>query len=906
MTAMPAQLLETKLFAPRPRGSVVPRPRLAALVDRGGRSKLTLVSAPPGFGKSTLLADWAAAEAAPTRSVAWVSLDSADSDPSLFWRYVVASLQRVAPHVAEAITVDDVKGGGAAMLTRLLNAMAESDGDLVLILDDYHAIEHPEIHGDVAFLVEHLPPQAHLVIASRADPPLPLARLRARGELVEVRASDLRFTSEEAATYLSVSMGLALTPGDIDALERRTEGWIAALQLAALSMEGRTDTADFIAGFAGDHRYIVDYLAQEVLDRQPDTVRQFLLETSILDRLSGPLCDAVTGRTGSSTALEALARANLFVVPLDDHRAWYRYHHLFSQVLQAKLTDDQPQLEPELHRRASTWFHEHADEPGAVRHALAAGDADRAADLIELAAHDLRANRQEVTLRGWLDALPDTVFKQRPVLAIAHVGALLSTGEVKGVERRLADAARWVDASRDEASRSAATAAGMVVRHAHALAHLPAAIALHRAGLSRLNGDVAATIEHARTALVAAGEDQPLERGAAAGLLALAHWSRGDLEPAEAGWSEAVENLERAGHLADVLGCSIGLADVQAERGRLNDARRTFERGLSLGTAGSSPLPGTADMHVGLAEVLHRRNDLAAARDHLERARQLGEALGLPQHPYRLRVAMALVQEAEGRPDQAVALLDEAQERYVADFFPEVRPIPALRARVLIAQGRLQDAGDWARQADLSTSDEPDYLRCFEQATLARVLLARGLADDALRLGERLLAAAEAARRTASALDILVVVALARRARGDSVGAAAALGRAVAIAEPQGLRRPFLGEGRPMLVLLREVSRTAQPPAFIGHLLAAAGPGGHAVSVVGQLVDPLSVRELEVLRLLQGDLDGPDMAQELFISLNTLRTHTKNIYAKLGANSRRAAITRAVELGLLQDHSARR
>ncbi len=843
---------------------------------------------------------------APGRSVAWVSLDAADNDPALFWGYVVASLRRATPKVAEALTPEDLPAGGTGMLTRLLNVMAEAESDQVLILDDYHAIEHSEIHDGVEFLIDHLPPQAHLVIASRADPPLPLARLRARGELVEVRAADLRFTADEAAAYLNDLMGLALTPQDIDALERRTEGWIAALQLAALSMEGRGDAAAFIAAFAGDHRYIVDYLVQEVLDRQPESLRHFLLETSVLDRLSGPLCDAVTGGTGGRSTLEALARANLFVVPLDDRRDWYRYHHLFAQLLRAKLADEQPQLEPELHRRASAWFEANADEAGAVGHALAAGDFDRAADLIELAAHDLRADRQEMTLRGWLDALPDEIFEHRPVLAIAHAGALLSTGELSGVADRLANAERWIDAARDEAARAAATASGMIVRHPHALGHLPAAIALHRAGLSRMHGDVEGTIRHAHSAFEAAERDQPLERGGAAGLLALAYWTCGDLEPAEAAWAEAIENLERAGHIADVLGCSIGLADVQAERGHLADARRTLERGLLLGTGGPAPLPGTADMHVGLVEVLHRQNELAAAHDHLEQARRLGETLGLPQHPYRLRVAMARLRQAEGRLDEAVEMLDEAQRRYVADFFPEVRPISALRARVWLAQGRLAEAGDWALQAERPATDEPEYLREFEQSTVARVLLARAdaegaddLMDSAVGLAERLLVAADSGGRPASAIDALLVLARAGRARGDAIGAAAALDRAIALAEPQGAVRPFLDEGRWMNALLHEIARNRKASPFVRRLLAEGASVGPTAPVRQSLTEPLSERELEVLRLLQGDLDGPEIARELYVSLNTMRTHTKNIYAKLGVNSRRAAITRAVELGLL-------
>jgi LuxR family maltose regulon positive regulatory protein len=443
-------VLETKLHVPRWRRGLVARPRLSERLSRGAESVLTLVSAPAGFGKTTLLAEWLAAAPSDGRSVAWLSLDQRDNDPELFWTYVVAALTTAAQGAgASALSLlQPPQPPSEAGLATLLNDLDAISNDVVLVLDDYHVIDARGVQDGMTFLLEHLPPQIHLVVGSRADPALPLARLRARGELAEIRAADLRFTPGEAAAYLNEAMGLALTTADVAALERRTEGWIAALQLAALSLQGREDTTAFIAGFAGDDRYIVDYLAEEVLQRQPEHVQHFLLQTSILDRLCGPLCDAVTGQDGGKAKLAALERGNLFLVPLDDRRRWYRYHQLFADVLQAHLRDEQPEDVSDLHRRASAWYQQNGEPAAAIRHALAAGDFERAADLVELAIPAMRKSRQEAAVRGWLELLPDEVIRVRPVLSVGFAGTLLIRSELEGVEARLRDAERWLDCGR--------------------------------------------------------------------------------------------------------------------------------------------------------------------------------------------------------------------------------------------------------------------------------------------------------------------------------------------------------------------------------------------------------------------------------------------------------------------------
>jgi LuxR family transcriptional regulator, maltose regulon positive regulatory protein len=905
---MAGPLLATKLHVPRRRRGLVARPRLSERLSRGAESALTLLSAPAGFGKTTLLAQWLAAAPSGRRSVAWLSLDQRDNDPALFWTYLVGALNTaVQGAAASALSLlQPPQPPTEVGLASLLNDLDVIPGDVVLVLDDYHVIEARDVQDGMAFLLEHLPPQIHLVIASRADPALPLARLRGRGQLVEIRAADLRFTPGEAAAYLNEVMGLVLTASDVAALEGRTEGWIAALQLAALSMQGREDIAAFIAGFAGDDRYIVDFLAEEVLQRQPEHVQRFLLQTSILDRLSGRLCDAVTGQDGGKAKLAALERGNLFLVPLDDRRQWYRYHQLFADVLHARLLDEQPGDLPDLHRRASEWYEQNGEPSEAIRHALAAGDFERAADLVELAIPDMRRTRQESAVHGWLKALPGELVRVRPVLSVGLAGAMLAGGDFEGVEVRLRDAEWWLDGATGIRPGSPASSAEMVVVDGEEFRRLPAIIELYRAALALSRGDVPGTVMHAGRALERSPEEEPLGRAAAAGLLGLAFWASGDLEAGHSAYAECMAGLRRAGHIADTFGCAIALADIRRAQGRLGEAMRTYEQALQRAPEQGGPvLRGTADMYVGLSEIHRERNDLQAATHNLLRSQELGEHIGLPQNRYRWRVAMARIRQAEGDPSGALDLLNEAERLYVGDYFPNVRPVPALRARVLVAQGELGAALGWGRERGLSVEDDLSYLHEFEHITLARVLLARYAADRAersiqevTRLLERLLRAAEAGQRTGSVIEILVVQALAHQAREDVPAALASLQRAVTLAEPEGYVRIFADEGPPMTSLLRAVSKQGTAPNYVRRLLAAINKAEDSTPANNGLIEPLSARELDVLRLLGTDLGGPEIARNLIVSLNTVRTHTRNVYAKLGVNNRRAAVRRAKELDL--------
>jgi LuxR family maltose regulon positive regulatory protein len=879
-------LLATKLHAPTRRSTSVTRPRLTERLAAPGR--LVLVAAPAGFGKTSILTEWLSTRAGGSR-VAWLSLDERDNDGGQFWRYLLAALDRAQPGVAADAT--DLLASGSAplesVLATLVNDLHVVDAEFLVVLDDYHVVESPAIHEGMTFLVDNLPANVHLVIASRADPPLPLGRLRARGDLLELRAADLRFTSSEASDYLNGAMGLSVGAGDVAKLGERTEGWIAALQLAALSMQGRDDASEFIAGFAGDDRYVVDYLVEEVLQRQQDAMRTFLLQTSVLGRLTGDLCDAVTGGSGGAATLDELDRSNLFLVPLDDQREWYRYHHLFAEMLRARLLDERREVLEELHLRASTWFEQNGFTGDAIVHALEAGSFERAASLIKAAMPGMQRQRQEVTLVGWLDMLPDEVVRADPELGVGYAGSLLSAGRTDGVDRLLRDAESGIGASPE------------------GIAAVRRGIALYRAARALHTGDLETAGDQSAIAVELSAGGSHIDLGSSHGLRGLVLWAGGELEQARTTWEISLRELEKAGHLSDVLGGSIAMGDILIAQGRLTDAEAAYRRGLGLAGTTDPPLRGTADMHVGISDVLRERDELEGARAELAAAEALGEYAGLPQNRHRRRMAAARLLQAEGDPAAGIGLLDEAEALYTPDFFPEVRPIAALRARLQVAAGRIDDARNWVRRRRVRADDELSYLAEFDHITLARVLLAEQSEphhiDEALILLDRLLADAEAGERRGVQIEVLILRSLATQRAGRSDDALSFLEGAVTLAEPEGYVRLFADEGQPMARLLTALAKRGGGGAYVRRLQTAAGAatGSERRTGTGGLPDPLSEREVDVLRLLASDLSGPEISRQLVVSLNTLRTHTKNIYAKLGATSRREAIRRASELGLL-------
>ncbi|MEM7029505.1 MAG: LuxR C-terminal-related transcriptional regulator [Chloroflexota bacterium] len=923
---METVLLQTKLYTPQPRPNLVSRPHLVERLNEGLYRKLILISAPAGFGKTTLISNWISelrlgneAENKYKGRVAWVSLDEDDNDPARFLAYILGALQTLDPNLGtEALHLlqSPQPMPIQSVLTSLINDVAATNQNFILVLDDYHGIETKSVDDLLAFLLDHMPPQMRLVIISRSDPLLPLARLRGRGELIELRASDLRFTATEAAAFLNHAMGLSLTADEIAALETRTEGWIVGLQMAALSMQGHTDIPQFIEAFSGDNRYIVDYLVEEVMQRQPEQVRSFLLQTAILDRLNGPLCNAVTRRTDGQDLLETLERDNLFVVPLDDQRQWYRYHHLFAEVLRARTIGIQTDQIPTLHLRASTWYEQNDFLPRAIHHALAGKDFERAAGFIEQVGPAMESNFQSATLLSWLKALPDALIRVRPILCVGYAWALTGSNDLEAGETRLQEVKRWLEAAADlvpdviELSGTAQPKKSdveVIVTDQAQFQALPTRIAIIHAYLAQAHGDIASAIQHARQALELSPDDDKAENVVPTSILAMAYWANGDLGAAYESFAGFSANFQQAGNIAAAISGTSLLADILIAQGRLLEAMNTYQQSLKLVMKQkSSIVPGLAELYVGLSELHCERGDMESATQNLLQYEALDERAAITGNAYRLYPAIARIKAAQGDLDGALTLLDKAEQVYYKTPVPDVRPIAAQKVRVWLKQGRLAEALGWMRERGLSLDGELSYLNEFEYLTFVRVRIAQYRRDlekrsiyEASGLLERLLKAAEAGNRPGSVIEVLTIQALVSEAQGDIPIALKSLERALTLAEPEGYVRIFVDEGLPMATLLTEITKHNIAPAYVRQLQIAVGSTKGRLFAAQYLIDPLSERELDVLRLLTTDLTGPQIAQELMVSLNTIRTHTKNIYHKLGVNTRRAAIRQATEYDLL-------
>jgi LuxR family maltose regulon positive regulatory protein len=607
--------------------------------------------------------------------------------------------------------------------------------------------------------------------------------------------------------------------------------------------------------------------------------------------------------------LEQLQRGNLFLIPLDDKREWYRYHHLFADVLRLHLTAEQSDQVPALHHRASEWYEQNGLTADAIHHAQSGGDFERAANLIERAVPEARRNRQETQLLSWLRALPDEVLQHRPVLSVHYAGTLLQTGQLDGVVERLQQAERWLNIPADTQDQP-------VYVDKEDYQRLPGLVFMYHAAIALIHADVTNTMKHAQQVLELAREDDDLLRGSASSLLGLAFWTSGDLETAYDMFSKGMGHLQKVGFISDVIGGSVTLADIKITQGCLHEAMSIYERGLQLATKqGTSALRGAADMHVGMSDLYREHNDLTTAEQHLLKSKELGELNWLPKNPYRWRVAMARIYEAHGDLDGALDMLNEAEPLYLSDFSPNARPVQALKARVWIRQDKLEKALNWARERRLSVEEEPSYLREFEQITFVRVLLSQYQRDhiesslnDAMGLLERLLKAAEESGRMGSVVEILILQALSHQMHEDIPAALSSLERALKLAEHEVYMRIFLAEGASMAELIREIDSRRILPNYTRKLLSAfevedqgldVETPPSAAPVSSSLIEPLSQRELDILRLFKTELSGPEIAQELVIALSTVRTHTKSIYNKLNVNSRREAVKRAIELGLI-------
>jgi len=916
---LPASLLTTKLYIPSTRPELVPRPLLIKQLNEGLHRKLTLISAPAGFGKTTLVTEWldsvrldAKNEIQTENKIAWLSLDAGDNDPERFLSYFIAALKQIkgmdATFGNEALSMlqSPQLPPTEDILTSLINELAAASVRIILVLDDYHLIEAQPIHDALTFLLEHQPPQMHLVFATREDPQLPLARLRAQDQLTELRARDLRFTSSEAAEFLNHVMSLDLSVEDIAALETRTEGWIAGLQLAAISLQGQADTSRLIQSFTGSHRLVLDYLIEEILDQQPEDIQTFLLQTAILNRLTGSLCDSINGRDNGQETLEMLDRANLFIVPLDGERQWYRYHHLFADLLRQRLRQTYPEKISTLHSRASKWYEKNKFPSDAIRHAIVIEDYERAADLAELAWPAWSGSSQSIAWLGWVKDLPDELVRARPVLSLAFAWAFLSAGKLEAAESRLRNTERWLEPQNVMRDRSKASTSKMVVVDEEQYRSLPASLATARAYHAQAIGDVHGTVKYTRRILDLLPEGDHQGRGAASSLLGLAQYASGDLEAAHRAFSDGLAGMDPL----DAITGTFVLADIKMALGQLHEAESTYEQSLQLVIEHDEPMPlGMEDVYSGISNLHRERGDLEAAAQDLLLCKKLGGQIELPDWQSHWCIAQARLNETLGDLDGALDLLNEAERLYVRTPVPEVRPIAAMKAHVWVRQGKLTEALRWTRQQDLSPIDDLSYIHEFEHITLARVLIAQyknNLVDEsiheAIGLLERLLQAAEEGGRTGTVIEILVLQALAIEAQSNLSAALAPLERALTLAEPEGYLRLFVDEGPPMEALLKRMKvKDGRMREYVRKLLTAfADNEFHPSSLSPQLlIEPLSERELEVLQLIVEGLTKKEIASRLFLSLNTIKAHTRNIYGKLDVNNRTQAGNRARALGIL-------
>jgi LuxR family maltose regulon positive regulatory protein len=921
---MASPILVTKLFIPTARSKLVSRARLIERLTGGLNQKLTLISAPAGFGKTTLVAEWLNSlgkeESQEDYRIAWLSLDDGDNDLTRFLTYFVTALNQV-------IGSESAFGKGIlstlqtsqlppteSTLTSLINEIAAIPNSIILVLDDYHLIDSQTIHEALTFLLENLPPTINLVIATREDPLLPLSRLRVRGQLTEIRAVDLRFSSTEAAEFLNQVMGLELSSEDITALESRTEGWIAGLQLAAISMQGRTDVSGFVKSFTGSHKLVLDYLIEEVLGQQPESIQNFLLQTSILNQLTGSLCDFLTGQDNGQQVLETLERANLFIIPLDDDRGWYRYHQLFADLLRQRLELAYQNQIPELHRRASDWYEQNGVWPDAVRHAFASEDLGRAADLIELAWDPMNTSYQSVAWLDWTKALPDEMVRSRPQLSTSCGWASLDAGDLDAAELHFRNAERLLNSmvSLDEPLNVSSDRKAEF--DDEQFRSLSISIANGRAYLAQALGDVNGTVKYAQWASELLRENEYFERGLSEILPGFAYWSNGELEAAYKAISEAISKMQMAGRFPFVISFTSYLTDVMVAQGRLQEAERTYLQLLeAVKERGKPELQEVAVLHLGLSELFFERGNIETAKEHLKISEKLGERPAFPPWYRHWICAHIRFMRTEGDYDGALEMLSEAEGLYYRHPIPDVRPLSALIARMWLAQGKLDEVLHWVDERNLSIDENLSYLREFEHITFARLLIARYREEqnityiqDAMELLERLLSAAEEGGRMGSVVEILMLQSLAFEAQDDIQRALPPLKRVLRLAEPKGYFRIFVDEGPPMAHLLYEALSRGIAPDYVQRLLKAFPVEEPEEADISQphgpdseLIEPLSEREIEVLQLIADGLTNQEISTRLYLSLNTVKAHTRNIYGKLGVNSRIQASARARALGLI-------
>ncbi|AJY73548.1 LuxR C-terminal-related transcriptional regulator [Paenibacillus beijingensis] len=891
---MSAPILSTKLYIPLSRSKLVPRPRLIERMNEGLQRKLTLVSASAGYGKTTLVSEWLAGCSGPA---AWLSLEEGDNDPARFLTCLIAALQTIAANIGEGVAgllQSPQPPQTESIIAALLNEITAVPDNFVLVLDDYHVIDAGPIDNAIALLLDRMPPQMHLVIATREDPRLPLARLRVRGQLTEVRAAHLRFTSLEAAEFLGRVMGLNLSAENVALLESRTEGWIAGLQLAALSMQGHQDPAGFIKSFNGSHHFVLDYLVEEVLQKQSVNIHHFLLYTSILDRLCGPLCDAVLGRrageqlafsSSGQETLEYLEHTNLFIVPLDNERRWYRYHHLFADLLRKRLRrsiasniGDNERVVAELHIRASIWYEDNGFAIEAFHHAAAAKDIQRTARLLEGEGMPLLFRGAVAPVMNWLDSLPVEELDARPSLWVLYASALLMAGQMTGVEPKL------------QAAEKALEGAGLDDKIQDLIGH----IAAIRATLAVSKHQAETIIAESRRALEYLRPDNLPVRTATIWTLGYAYQLQGDRAAAGKAYTEALSISQMIGHVIISIMAALGLGNIQEAENQLYAAADTYRRVLNL--AGEPPLPTACEAHLGMARICYEWNDLDAAMQHGLQSIQLAKQLEQTDRVVAGEVFLARLKLARGEVNDAAAILARADHSARRQKFVNQMPyIATAHVLALLHQGNLAAAATLAQKHNLPISQ-------------ARVHLAQGDTSAALAVLSALREEAEAKGFEDEQLKATVLQAVALHAHGEKFKAVQLLADALTMAEPGGFIRIFVDEGIPMYRLLGEAAAHGRMMNYLGKLLAAFEAEELTSEVKSDqsvappakpLIEPLSGRELEVLHLIAQGLSNREISERLFIALTTVKGHNRMIFDKLQVGRRTEAVARARKLGLL-------
>jgi LuxR family maltose regulon positive regulatory protein len=890
---MTMPLVATKLNIPPVRENRVLRPRLIDRLNAGMERKLTLISSPAGFGKTTLLSDFAIGC---DRPMAWLSIDKDDNDTIRFIAYLIAALSRVKSGFGESVypVLHTPKPKRIeSLLTVLINEIAAEFPPFVLVFDDYHLITLSEIHEALAYIVEHQPEQMHVMIATRADPSLPLSRLRARDQLTNIRENDLRFTEDEAADFLTRVMGLDLKAEELSAMERRTEGWAAGLQLAALSLQEQTDKENFVRSFAGSNRYILDYLGQEVLNNQDQQVRNFLLQTSILERLNAPLCESVTGFAGSQEILESLENNHLFILPLDQERNWYRYHHLFKDFLIKSLQGSQPDQIEILHEKASRWFEGQGFVDEAIEHAISGGDHQRTMDLIEATAESRLMRSEATSIIRWIDALPDEVVESRPSLCLIQAWALmLRGGPLEVVESRL----EFVENSQVDDRQLGSVAA-------------------LRAFLASIKGDAETSLELSQRALKLLPEDDLFMRSLVADNLGMVYLIQGDFDASIEGFTQAAEISRQAGNVMIAVGALCNLAGLWMLQGQLHRAWSAYMQALDLATdARGRRLPVAGKALLGLGEIAREWNDLDAATGYLNEGLELFRLFG-ELGSVLSYISLARIKEVQGDLEGAQEIVDLARQvavQFEASTMDD-ELVDAYQVQLWNAQGEDKQVASWLEDNELEelvmakiVGSRFNPMWEIRSQTLARIYINQGKYDQALRVIEPILELAKAGQRMRSVLKMLAMQAVIIHSMGETPSALEILEQALNLAEEEGFVRTFLDEGEPMVQLLYEASSRGILPEYTGQLLAAYSSSKPAQMAPKKPakdqmkpVESLSDREVEVLMLIAEGLSNQEIASQLHISLSTVKGHTSNIYGKLVVNNRTQAVMMGKELSII-------